>query len=125
MLNFARIAPCFPGKIYPTDVDGIVEIGGSFLMIEWKDTRRTRAGAGDWRGGDFPVPQKGQLLTLQALSRLRDFTVLVIYGDGATMNPVAYRHFRDGRIMEPRRLTFAGMENIFERWVVRAKEQAA
>ena len=87
MLNFAQIAHCFPGKIYPTDVDGIVEMGGSFLAIEWKDTRRTGTGPGDWRGGDFPVPQTGQLLALQAMSRLPDFTVLVIYGDGATMTP--------------------------------------
>lgn len=31
-----EFAACLPGRIAFTDVDGIVEIGGRFLMLEWK-----------------------------------------------------------------------------------------
>jgi hypothetical protein len=47
---------CFPRGIIPTDVDGMVEINGSFLFLEEK-----RANA---------CPPPGQLAALKSLSRL-------------------------------------------------------
>lgn len=78
---------CFPRAIRPTDIDGMVEINGSFLFMEEK-----RAGAG---------MHDGQRFALRSLSRLPSVTVLVfrpllaevevgadmevlIYRDGAT-----------------------------------------
>ena len=57
---------CFPGRIGMTDVDGLVEISGQFLFIEWK------------RRGDVPV---GQRIMFERLTRHPEFTILVILGD--------------------------------------------
>ena len=56
---------CFPGRIAMTDVDGLVEIKGQFLFIEWK------------RGGDVPT---GQRIMFERLTRHPEFTILVILG---------------------------------------------
>ncbi len=53
---------CFPRRIRPTDVDGMVEIGGRFLFLEEK-----RAGV---------APDEGQRRALLRLSRQRDVTVV-------------------------------------------------
>ena len=119
MLNFARVAHCFPGKIYPTDVDFSVEIRGSFLEVEWKDTQRVSENPSDWRGEHYPMVSTGQRIALEQKAKLPAFTVLVIYGDGATMTPVAYRHFLNGQVSEARPLDYSGMCGIFERWVKR------
>lgn len=52
----------FPRKIRPTDVDGMVEIGGNFLFLEEK-----RAGC---------TPDEGQRKALLRLSRLPGVTVM-------------------------------------------------
>ena len=31
-----EFAGCFPGRISLSDIDGIVEVGGFFLLLEWK-----------------------------------------------------------------------------------------
>lgn len=54
------------GRIEPTDLDGFVERRGQFLVLETK-----RPGVG------IPV---GQRLTFEALVRLPQFTVIVIWG---------------------------------------------
>lgn len=53
---------CFPRRIRPTDIDGLVEINGHFLFLEEK-----RAGCG---------PDEGQRRALLALSELPDVTVI-------------------------------------------------
>ena len=72
---------CFPGRIGMTDVDGLVEIDGQFLFIEWK------------RRGDVPA---GQRIMFERLTRHPEFTVLVILGDPATMAVERYDVFKDG-----------------------------
>lgn len=54
--------PAFPRGIIPTDVDGLVEIDGRFLLIEEK-----RLGA---------EPDRGQRLALERFSRLKPATVI-------------------------------------------------
>ena len=72
---------CFPGRIAMTDVDGLVEINGRFLFIEWK------------RRDDVPT---GQQIMFERMTRHPEFTVLVIVGDPATMAVKRYDVFRDG-----------------------------
>ena len=73
---------CFPGRIAMTDVDGLVEINGQFLSIEWK------------RRGDVPA---GQRIMFERMTRHPEFTILVIVGDPATMEVKCYDVFQDGR----------------------------
>ena len=70
---------CFPGRIAMTDVDGLVEINGRFLFIEWK------------RRGDVPA---GQRIMFERLTRHPEFTILVILGDPRTMAVERYDVFR-------------------------------
>lgn len=56
------IAECFPRRIRPTDIDGMVEINGHFLFLEEK-----RCGAG---------PDPGQRIALLRLSKYEGVTVV-------------------------------------------------
>ena len=73
---------CFPGRIAMTDVDGLVEINGRFLFLEWK------------RQGEVPA---GQRIMFERLTRHPEFTVLVILGDPASMAAERYDVFQGGR----------------------------
>jgi hypothetical protein len=77
---------CFPRKIRPTDIDGMVEINGHFLFLEEK-----RAGAG---------PDDGQRLALKALSTRPGVTTVF---------------FRPGAKSELEMLTF-GLKHPPEGW---------
>ncbi len=52
---------------YPSDIDGILERNGKFLVLEWKHSSVT----------ELP---KGQEILLKRLAGLPDFEVFVIYG---------------------------------------------
>ena len=64
-------ADCFPGRINFGDVDGIVEIGGNALLLEWKSEPR-----------ELPA---GQRLLYQRLSRSGPVAVMIVVGDAETM----------------------------------------
>ena len=65
--DWACLDGCFgQTKIRPTDIDGFVERNGHFLAIETKAPTAT-------------IP-KGQHITLDRLARLKEFTVLVVWG---------------------------------------------
>jgi len=65
-------ADCFPEKIAMSDIDGVVEINGHFLFMEWK--------------GDGGKLSTGQHILLQRLTTLSDKVVAyVVYGDSQTM----------------------------------------
>lgn len=55
-------------KAIPSNIDGIMERRGRFLVLEWKH-----------RGEET---KDGQRMCLQALAWLERFTVVVVYGDG-------------------------------------------
>ncbi|MGC3982798.1 MAG: hypothetical protein QM808_16225 [Steroidobacteraceae bacterium] len=78
--DWAILDGCFPRGIRPSDVDGIVEINQSVLMLEWKP----RMGA----------LTKGQLLLFQNMtSGSPKVQVLVIYGDTGVPGEIElYQH---------------------------------
>ena len=96
---------CFPGRIAMTDVDGLVEIGGRFLLIEWK------------RRGDVPA---GQRIMFERLTKHPEFTVLVILGDPASMAVERYDVFRDGRRRGWRDCDMDGLKRHIRTWVAHA-----
>lgn len=69
-LKFSVFYDVLPGKISFTDVDAMVEVGGRFLFMEWKD------------GADFPV---GQRLLFERMTRDRRFRALLVDGDAEHM----------------------------------------
>lgn len=73
---------CFPRGIEPSDVDGIVEIDGSVLMLEWK-----------------PAPgalTKGQRIMFEKITgTCPNVRVLVIYGP--KNSPTQIQLFQHGR----------------------------
>lgn len=68
------LRPCFPRHIEPTDIDGFVEVGGYFLVLEGK-------------GPDVPL-KEGQRRAFERMHRWNQtvpglFTIIVIWGDAA------------------------------------------
>ena len=96
---------CFPGRIAMTDVDGLVEINGQFLFIEWK------------RGGDVPV---GQRIMFERLTRHPEFTILVILGDPRTMTVERYEVFQGGRRKGWRDCDLSELKRHVRAWAGRA-----
>lgn len=66
-------AECFPGKIAMTDIDGLVEVGGHFMLLEWKRL--------DW-SGELPT---GQRILFERLTRHTGIKVVIVQGDPETM----------------------------------------
>lgn len=100
---------CFPGRIAMTDVDGLVEISGQFLFIEWK------------RRGDVPA---GQRIMFERLTRHPEFTILVILGDPAAMVVERYDVFRDGRRRGWRDSDLSELKRHVRAWADRASRGA-
>src|SRR5262245_6447567 len=80
--KFEAFADCFSGRINFSDVDGMVEIGGAFLLLEWKG-----------EGGKLKA---GQVRTYMAFSALPGCLVVAIEGDAETMTVRRYRAFVRG-----------------------------
>ena len=96
---------CFPGRIAMTDVDGLVEINGRFLFIEWK------------RRGDVPA---GQRIMFERMTRHPEFTVLVIIGDPATMAVKRYDVFQEGRRRGWRDCDLSLLRRYVKAWATRS-----
>lgn len=75
-------ADCFPRRISFGDVDGIVEIGGNALLLEWKSEER-----------ELPT---GQRLLYQRLTCSGPVSVMIVVGDAETMLIDATAIFADG-----------------------------
>ena len=100
---------CFPGRIAMTDVDGLVEINGRFLFLEWK------------RQGEVPA---GQRIMFERLTRHPEFTVLVILGDPASMAAARYDVFQGGRRRGWRDCDLPEIKRHVRAWAERASSAA-
>ena len=102
----------FPGKISFGDVDGLVEINGRGLMLEWKTF-----------AGKIPM---GQKITYEKLSRDGLITVLCIVGDAETMEIRNHCIFFKGKRLPVNGYKDSNLEaikQIIKRWVAHAKNQ--
>jgi hypothetical protein len=68
--GWESVEMAFPGRIYPTDIDGLVERKGHFLLFETKGI--------DDAGNLRPIPM-GQKITLRSLHKLGTFTILIVW----------------------------------------------
>jgi len=73
---------CFKGKISFGDVDGIVEVNGHALMLEWKT--------------DTKQPTMGQRIMYERLSESSPITIFLIVGDAEMMVVSHFGKFHGG-----------------------------
>jgi hypothetical protein len=96
-------AECFPGKINFGDVDGIVEINGKALMLEWKSNQ-----------GRIPV---GQKIMYERITKNKILTVLCVIGNAETMECQKYCLFFDGNQTQFKECSLDLVKKIICRWV--------
>lgn len=102
-----EFAGCFPGKISMSDVDGVVEIGGRFLFLEWKA-----------KGG---AVQGGQRIMFERLTALSPrVTVIVVSGHPREMMVEQVQVFERGQSREPEQCDFDGLHQRITAWASRA-----
>lgn len=102
-----EFADALPGKISFTDVDGIVEVNGHFLLLEWKKS-----------SGFVPT---GQRIMYERLTRDSRFTVLVLAGNADTMFITAAMTFKDGACSDWHPATFDDIHRQIQKWGSRVR----
>jgi len=106
-----EFAGCFPGKISMSDVDGIVEIRGHFLLLEWK------AAGGAVTGG-----QRIMFEQLTALSN--KVTVIVVSGEPRLPQVKSIQIFRNGVGALPESCSTEELKTRLKTWADRVAGHA-
>jgi len=101
---------CFPGRINFGDVDGIVEINGSALMLEWKTSI----------SGSLP---KGQQIMYERLTKSGVVSVIVVVGDAETMECSKYCLFFNGSHSRWFSADLNGIKEKIKAWALWARKQ--
>ena len=96
-----------PGRISFGDVDGIVEINGNVLMLEWKSARN-----------DLPI---GQKIMYGRITKSSPITVLVLVGDAEEMTVTRMGWFFRGAYQEPQTAAMDDVRKTIADWVLRAQ----
>ena len=94
---------CFPGRISFGDVDGIVEVKGKALMLEWKSEM-------------MPLPT-GQQIMYSRITKGKKITVICVVGDAETMNVTHYGFYYDGKFSDWRESNLQGVKEKIKEWV--------
>jgi hypothetical protein len=98
-----HLSEALPGKCAFGDVDGIAEINGYGLLLEWK-----------------PAPvalSEGQRIMYERLTRSKILTVLVIAGDARTMAISHVAHFFRGKWTGWQASSLDGVRTAIRSWV--------
>lgn len=103
-------AECFPGRINFGDVDGVVEMHGHALFLEWKEGPQS-----------FGV---GQRLTWERLTRAGTQTVVCVAGDAEAMVVTHMAFFHGGRFFPWRPATLAAVKDAMRRWVRKVRDES-
>lgn len=109
--DWSPLNDCFPRSgIRVSDIDGMVEVGGHFLFMEWKLPR-------------VEVPD-GQLRALVRLSRLPNITVLIVWGQN-TSEPVSWRIISNGQAGDEAPTNYVQWHDFVTAWADAADESPA
>jgi len=100
-------ADCFPRRINFGDVDGLVELNGQGLLLEWKTGK-----------GTLPM---GQRIAHQNLTKDGKFTTLCVVGNAETMECSAYGFFWQGKWNDYRMANLEDVKNFIRRWAKQAQ----
>lgn len=103
-----EFAGCFPGNIAMSDVDGITEANGQFLLLEWKDSRV---------GTSLPT---GQRIMFERMTTNPQWTVAVVCGNAETMKVDQLAWVINGKQTKTRPKTLADVQAKFASWAKRA-----
>lgn len=96
-------ADCFPRRINFGDVDGLVELNASGLLLEWKSVK-----------GSLPT---GQKIAHKKLSMDGRFTTICVVGDAETMECSHYALFYRGEYFPYREADLSKVKQVIRRWV--------
>ena len=94
-------ASCLPGRIAFSDIDGVVEVQGNFLFLEWKSH------------GEIPL---GQKILFQRLTQFAPATVLIVEGNAETMEVDTIRYVSSGHVDEPFDADVGKLSELIEEW---------
>jgi len=94
---------CFPGRINFGDVDGIVEINGRALMLEWKTHR-----------GALPT---GQAIMYRKITETGLISVLCVAGNAETMECEGYSIYKKGTFYEFKPGNLDKVKEVIRKWV--------
>lgn len=111
MPRLGMLDDCFPGKIGMSDIDGIVEVGGRFLVMEFKS-----AGSGLTTGQRIMFER----LTAENLDPMK-FTVIVVCGDPQEMVIESVQVFSSGKAGPVEPCTLEQLRLRIRKWRERAE----
>ena len=94
-------ADCLPGRISFTDVDGLVEINGNLLFMEWKEHQ----GLGT-----------GQRILFERLTRFCPAVVLIVEGDAEDMTVSSISTVWDGVIGPHKEADIEDLRTQIRKW---------
>jgi len=95
------LADCLPGRIAFTDIDGIAEVCGNLLLLEWKDHREIGT---------------GQRLLFERMTLLCPATVLIVEGDAQDMSVRSVSTVSDGLVSPPEPADLGGLRSQIRQW---------
>ena len=98
---------CFPNNISFGDVDGIVEINGYGLLLEWKQ--------------DVKCPPMGQHIMYQKLTKTKLLTVFLVIGHAETMEVSHIGGYYGGKQKKTQKTDLEGVKTKIKNWVQRAQ----
>ena len=98
-----EFADCFPGRISMGDVDGIVEINGRVLFMEWK-------------GLNAGAISMGQRILHERLSAIPKVTVILVRGDPQTMDVKELTVMRNGKALPTEKIDLARLKSRIAAW---------
>jgi len=102
-----RFSSALPSYIGMSDIDGVIEINGKFLFIEWKSC---------------DVMGLGQRILFKRLTeQSANFTVLIVVGDAQTMNVTAMALINGGVISEIQAASFRDVHAFIAEWAEQAQ----
>ena len=104
-----QFAECLPGRIAFSDVDGIVEINGNFLLLEWKSFL-----------GDIP---DGQRIMYEQMTQNDNFTVVIIAGNAETMEIQSVKVVHKGCAGKWQVCTLKELKDKIRAWSTRVKRR--
>ena len=94
-------AECLPGKIAMTDVDGLTEVCGNLLYIEWKD---------------HPGLSLGQRILFERMTALCPATVIIVEGDAEEMTVSSICIVWNGTIGSREEADLEDLKNTIRAW---------
>ena len=102
---------CFPKGLGMSDVDGVIELGGRFLFLEWKA-----------QGGAVSTGQRIMFQQLTSLSAdPHKVTVIVVCGHPREMTIETVQVFQAGKSSAPEPTDFEGLKSRISVWARRAE----